>query len=466
MLKRFLAFIKSKNLVNHVKKLILPLIIFTYFISMLKAWWPGQMSKDSLDQYLMALKISPMADWHPPVMSLLWRTLNSFFTSPSPATLFVFHLLLYLLGIYLCITYISKNYLVQVFLFIIFSAFVSSQQIVIWKDTGMVGSLLVAIGAGLILSKTKKKQSRKALFLLSFSSLLYATSIRWNAFPAITVVSLLTIYSYFQKKINLKVISTAILFLGSLFLISIFLNYSIVEVKKTYPIQNILVYDLVGILYQSPVKNQEENLQLIPDYWQTNENQLDWKDIQTSKKLYSPISVGNLIFGGNVPLTENKQNVSVLKTSWKKAVLLNPSAYFRHRQQVFNKFINLELAPPYYPYNDWVNGNDLGISSNSNRLTHISRLWYKNMPNIFYYPWFWLVISLAEITTVMYLIISKKIRIKNTVNFFLVCLSGLSYLVLLFFIIPSADFRYAYYLTVTTILSAFLLIKEMLEKRK
>jgi len=122
--------------------------------------------------------------------------------------------------------------------------------------------------------------------------------------------------------------------------------------------------------------------------------------------------------------------------------------------------MNFSSKNAYYPYNDWINGNDLGISSNSNRLTYISRSWYKNMPNIFYYPWFWLAISLTEITIATFLLIRKKIKIKNIVSFFLVCISGISYVVLLFFIVPAPDFRYAYYLVVSTILSLFLLIKE------
>lgn len=453
--------VRKKGWINLLKNLILPAIIFIYFFSMLKAWWPGQMSKDSLDQYLMAIKVSPLTDWHPPAMSLLWRVLNNFLTTPSPAALFVFHLSLYLFGIYLCLIYISKNHLVRVFLFTILSLFVSSQQIVIWKDTGMVGSLLVAIGASLILNTVKKKQVKRFLLALTFVALLYATSIRWNAFPAIIVISFFAIYSYFKKETNIKIISITLISFSLLFFISTFINYSISDVKKTYPIQNVLVYDLVGMLQQVSPEKEEEYLYLVPRYWQANQNDLDWQNIQTSKKLYNPISVGNLIFGGNIPLTEDKQEIAILKASWGKAILLNPSTYLRHRLQIFKKFINLEQVSPYYPYNDWIHGNNLGIHSDTNKLKLIFRSWYKVIPDLFYYPWFWLAINLIEVFVAAYLLFRKKINIKKIASFFMVWLSGISYMALLFFIVPSADFRYAYYLVVSSLLSLFLLLKEI-----
>ena len=36
---------------------------------------PGYLSPDSLDQLRQARGMTPLTDWHPPVLSLLWRAL-------------------------------------------------------------------------------------------------------------------------------------------------------------------------------------------------------------------------------------------------------------------------------------------------------------------------------------------------------------------------------------------------------
>jgi len=252
--------IKNKNKFKFFN-LLLPITILAYFLSMLKAWWPGQMSRDSLDQYLMSLNILPISDWHPPVMALLWRFLNHIIGISSPSTLFVFHLLLYLLGLYLCIIYLTKNNFVRVLIFIIFCAFISSQQIVIWKDTGMVGALLIAIGSSLMLTKTKINWKKNTLLFFGIFSLVYATSIRWNVLPSIVLVSFLLIYSYFGQKLKPKIFPLSFVLLGFLFISSNLLNYSLVKVEKTYPLQHIFIYDIVGVSVRSTgeTKNRFSN---------------------------------------------------------------------------------------------------------------------------------------------------------------------------------------------------------------
>lgn len=55
--------------------LLLALFTVAWSFVFLRLFWPGRVNVDIANQYLQATGKIPYSDWHPPVMSAVWRIL-------------------------------------------------------------------------------------------------------------------------------------------------------------------------------------------------------------------------------------------------------------------------------------------------------------------------------------------------------------------------------------------------------
>src|SRR5262245_62700613 len=103
--------------------------------------YPGFLTFDSFEQLSQARHFRPVSDWHPPLMSIIWRWLDKIVAGPYLMVLLQSGLLLG--GLYALFARMMRPWLaVAVTLFVFLWPPVITSQAVVWKDPLMAGFLV------------------------------------------------------------------------------------------------------------------------------------------------------------------------------------------------------------------------------------------------------------------------------------------------------------------------------------
>src|SRR5215831_20079259 len=126
-----------------------------------RAFWPGLMSTDSIEQYTQAA-LARYNDHHPPIMALLWSWTNRVVTGPGG--MLVVHLALLWGGLWAIAESARRSGLRHAWLIVPIGVlpWIASIAGVIWKDVGMAYALLCA-GGLVALARTSAPRVRVAL---------------------------------------------------------------------------------------------------------------------------------------------------------------------------------------------------------------------------------------------------------------------------------------------------------------
>ena len=109
-------------------------------------FWPGVPMYDTLAQYRQVLG-GPVDDWHPPVMVRLWQLLHSL--GPGTTPMFVLQVALYAAGFGLIVAALVRTgrWWAAIFVTLLaLSPLLLGWQMVVLKDSQMLGALLAAVG--------------------------------------------------------------------------------------------------------------------------------------------------------------------------------------------------------------------------------------------------------------------------------------------------------------------------------
>lgn len=386
-------------------------VLLTLFLG-----FPGIAFTDSILQYL-DISTNLINEWQSPFMTWLWKVMESF--SPAPLNIFLFQLVLFAGSLYLWWKAFKTHkelLLGTSLLFLTPPIFISNA--ILWKDTQMVWAFFLAISAYLISQDSKHKKTFQAL---SFTSALYACSVRYNAAAVLPPLLFFLFKEEGKKGIMKAGFLTLLLFIGSLSL------NRFASDRKTYPSQTQKGFDLVGIEAHGGRVDY-------PDFFKT------WPafSVKPIVERYTPDGLNNLYYSPDRSLrTSYKEDVmDDLNDKWMKAILENPMAYLAHKKDVFVTFLRWDYgSDTYYSFQLESSENPFGWKVNSLSLSRQMRLFLWPLRNsFFYYPWIWLIFSFLP----LFFYVKKR---QWDLGFFLL-LSGYTYLLGFFFVLPASDYRY------------------------
>ena len=235
-------------------------------------------------------------------------------------------------------------------------------------------------------------------------------------------------------------------------------------VHREYPLQSILIFDVAGI---SVSANRSDFLDgasaSIPDVVRGRNT----VEIAALRAAYFPSTWTPLVFTGGSPLavTRSASQVDALAAIWWRAVREEPEAYVAHRAGVFREVIGAHDEPLFAP-------TYFGITEDSPDYASVRRAFpaesaavspvqkvlrsgfEESAKFVIYRPWFWLLLNL--------LLIGAAAGLSSRRGGLVVLgLSGLLYELPLFFIAPSADYRYSHWLVLSTWVLLAALVSEL-----
>lgn len=163
---------------------------------------PGYMSPDSIDQLQQAMGRTPLTDWHPPVLSLVWRALIA--VTGMPASMAVLQSVIFWGALWVvarCVWDLTASRAGSLaVLGLGLTPPVLTFLGVVWKDVHAAISLLAACAVALVALRLRLRDScpptvmRWALLWLGVLFLAYAILVRKNAFfAALPVFALLVL---------------------------------------------------------------------------------------------------------------------------------------------------------------------------------------------------------------------------------------------------------------------------------
>jgi len=304
----------------------LGLLAFSLYIH-----WPGFITVDSITQLTQA-QFGRYGDWHPAMMSLVWRWLNQ--VHFGPGSMLVFHNLLFF-GALACLaraTRLSPSGRVVMLLLFTAVPSVATQLGVIWKDVGLAASYLLGF-SWLVLARGRGWPAPPALL-----PLFYGTAVRYNSLPALCPLALLFVATALPglQRPGRRLAAALGLSL-CLWGLALWVDRRLADGHHEHPDVQLIFFDLAGIsvcadapLYPTHRNAEEVTLAKIRERYHPG----NWTP---------PPNVG---FRPRIDLPGAGPEVSRF---WLRQVLGHPACYLRHRLAVFRYALNLDGGDPTIP---------------------------------------------------------------------------------------------------------------------
>ena len=426
-----------------IKKYSQQIALACIYLIIIYCFKPGFMSFDSF--YILGQSISlNLNNWHPPVYILSWSVLNLF--SKPLGNMLLFQIILSYLAFAILLDSYKKFKLSWLILFIPILPWILNFSGVIWKDILFSNALILTSALWL-------RGFSKAWTPVIFCILIYIVNLRWNGIFAVIVFVYLLFIKYFHGWNKIKVVILSIL--TCLIMASIpnyFLTRSF-DVKDLHPSNAIFVDDLFRISMDT------NNYQIIP---LTNKSMITDCD---------PVLIGESNRIGKIMCLENAsqsfsefaKNNSLFRI-WALNVFNNPYTYFKNRLLIFEYNLRIKPLTPYYVWHPGIIENEFGIKLEENSFTEILDKFVnfnvERFP-ILFLPSFWLVMNIFCLALLNFK--SKYFFIRKKVYPLLISslIYSFSYLILG----GSADYRYYYYLGMSTTISIIVILIERFNEK-
>lgn len=393
---------------------------------------PGFMSYDTLFQLKQAEGTEPLSDWHPPIMSLLWRALIAVTgTYATMAALQLAAMWAALLAIAVSVFEVtgSKGWSVA-FLSVGVMPHVLNIAGVVWKDVQMAQALLGVVAVCLLgLASRRSSGLRWVLMPLGVALLAYALLVRKNGIVAVLPMLYLLYRCWFQPR-QVKALALALVgFVAAAVLAQGAITLAAAP-EPTYQLAQMAIDDVINVVPRKDLLKES----LSPGFRD--------KLLAAQKLCQEKESLSNSYWtcygrGAEGPFTPIADHEELTK-AWPRLMLARPAAYLQYRAQVFSKF--LFLNRDYWQ--EGVLANDMGIAVDHPRMVATLRSYvldfaYRNVLFLFG-AWFWLMVGAVQ---------SLRWRCRSLFHPIVPCLgvSSLLYLLAYFPTVPATDFRYAYW---------------------
>jgi hypothetical protein len=402
------------------------------------------MSFDSIVQLTQA-RSGAFSDWHPPVMSWIWRQLDRAY--PGPLGMVLIQNLMFWAGLVLVARLSIRPWALALFVALAVGLGPPFFPLlgVVWKDTAMGAALLLVFGLFLLGQNTNGRWP----LLFGWLFLLYAACLRHNTLPAVLPLALwggaLVQATYFPTRG--RVLGFGIGLTGIVF--AILLNSattSLLVQRREYPVQQVLSHDLAAISVA-----RGENV--MPQALQHSGTPLTLGEL---KSAYSPRNV--VVLYAKVSMLRSAPDIEQLIHAWLRTVPENARAYLRHRWHAFRIQMAIDETNVCYPYAGGVDANSLGVPTHEPFVRHRVLSWLQPLQDsLFFRGWFYL-------SSLVGLLAFARWRWgKVQPEHWALGLSGLLYGLAYFFLSTTCDFRLHWWTAVSTAALALLVLRPPLE---
>ncbi|MDQ1018562.1 hypothetical protein [Streptomyces afghaniensis] len=403
---------------------------------------PGYLSPDSLDQLRQAEGIKPLTDWHPPVLSLVWRALiavTGSFASMAVLQSVVFWGALWVLA--RCVWELTASRAGSLaVLGVGLAPFVLTFVGVVWKDVHAAFALLAACAVALTGLRLRESRPRPAvrwgLFWLGVLFLAYAMLVRKNAFfAAIPVFVLLVLALWRAPGRRTWVRCTAALVVALVVpaaAISLF-----ARPLQTRQGAQIMLDDLVHVLKPEQLRSA----QVSPD--------LRDRLVASAQECRRVGALSDAYWACyERPADGLRGDSGEITSLWLREMSGHVPHYLQYRLRLFTSL----LFETGYPYKAGISRNDLGIEVAHPRLedmlgTYVNGM-AKDLPWLFR-GWFWLAVALVLTIRPGTGTFSMPVRALG--------ISSAAYILGYLPIMPATDFRYLYWPAIACSLGLLLL---------
>jgi hypothetical protein len=405
------------------------------FCATVAFYWPGFLSPDSLAQLSMA-RTGRFDDWHPPLMSAIWRPLDRAF--PGSASMLVLQGALFWAGCGALIQGLARwRWRAALLAVPLALPPVFALLGTIWKDV-LFASLLLCCLAGL----SRERPSRGLLFALPLG-LAACVALRYNAFAAVLPLCFPWARA-FRREVSSRRSTGTVAAACALMIVGLAsFSSRLLTAHRSYAEQAIWLHDLAAI-------SLAENEVLFPDYLVHREPPATLEAIAAS---FDPLAADPLLYGPLRPMTGDARLRGRLFRAWGKAILLHPIAYAKHRAHLGLALLTHGPRTPETPFHWGIIPNPFGLSFRETPFRANMHAWFEWLaPTPVFAIWSWLALLLA-------LAAGPALRrplSDRDVLLLSLCASGLFYAASGVLLAPVTDFRYGWWVVLAA-LAALLL---------
>lgn len=405
------------------------------------AAWPGLLTEDSLVQYQTAVR-GVYADWHPPVMSWVWR--QWLHLLPGSQGMLLLQLGMLWAGLWLFWRAARPHRLAPLFLLLGLAPWVINFSGVIWKDCAMAFAL--ALAAGLLLKPPGLGRNLAVLALL-----FYALNLRHNALFAIAPLLWWLLRSTWPRAPRWQPLAGA----GAVLLVMLGLGqqlqYRVLDAQRERPGNAVLVDELA---YLSLLEQRS----LIPGLSLQHIQACAGRQIGNGKLLnrYNCF----LLLEPAVTVPPLRQD---LLPAWRRAVAAHPVDYLRFRLAAFAFLLRAPDLPPAFERLNATVGNDLGFSYQANALGRWTQQALAASVQAgpgFFKPYTWLCAAFGLLGFSL-----LRARGAAATPERVLLLSALGYTLGYLPVTPQSDFRYVYWSVLATSLAALWMLLRPRDER-
>jgi hypothetical protein len=406
--------------------------------------YPGLMSIDSVDQ-LTEARDGFYTDAHPPAMAAIWRMLDAIIAGPF--LMLLVQSIAFLAGVYLVLKRVMADRSAAIAAgLVLLAPPVACTMAFIWKDALMAGML--ALGTGLVMSAcTRARVASLACFTV-------ATAVKYNAFAAtLPLIVILFVWAPGTRAVKRYAIAAAA-WLG-VTLGAMGINAALVDQPMHYWHSTLAIYDIAGVInYEGTLTDDELRRRLtgtglVADHHIQDRIRSVYATRNFLKLVAGRQRVWNLPTSGRVPAPPAQREA--VASAWWQFVTADPGAYLQHRASFFLSVIGMTQgsfgAVPSrtivrYPPADRL---QIELSTLSYQDSWSAAYGWLDEHTPLFRQWLYILIAL---------LLLPLCRDRRPAA---ILASGLVVEASLFFIAPSADYRYSHW-TIVCACVAFVMV--------
>lgn len=408
-----------------------PSTICAFFLLNICVFWAGMFSFDTDVQWRQVLGENPIDSFHPPLLVWWWRMLYRHLMAAS-GSIFVFQCVLFWCAMYLFGKEIGKKYpaLSYTVILVWLTPGILSMTAMIIKDTSMTGSYMLAC-ALMLRATINVTRMKPPAIILCLLLLFYGTAVRHNAISALPVLCVWFVIAACGARRLRAVLPASIIIFIALNAGIYYSNQALIE-KKRDATQALSITHLIGMSHRVnqllfPLEYLEELHMKPEDFLQNHPYYPNYTDIHD---LY----------------TENFDTSAALMRAYLHAIRDYPLTYLQFRTESFLALLSFNTEPTFAPFawNEW----------DMNTLKKWSGDYLKAARDTFWFrPWIWFIACFLLFFNGLNI---WKEKGRGGMEIIFLTMSGIMYEISYFFLTPSADFRYSYWMIASVFLAGML----------
>ncbi|WP_181273057.1 hypothetical protein [Brevibacterium oceani] len=414
--------------------LLLAAITFAWSYIFIRLFAPGRINVDIGNQWQQAIGKAPVSDWHPPVMSAVWKVLIDL--TGDPGSLLVLQVVLLAVAVWVTGVLIHRRsgprWVSLLGPAVMAAPWVLSQMTTLWKDSQMAVALLLAVVLIAVIRLSRRSLTSWAswvivLWIPAVMLLVYAVALRKNAVFALLPIAVYAAFCLLEAwptrwrraaqshdlpeqrpaprskpRTILAVTGLSVLFLGIIGAGTVATDAAIgsrVEVENTGQISQIFLDDVMFSVPEAQLQASDAPAELKDHISSARDTCLAKGEIWDAYWNCYGRGVSGRAFS---PLADQDE----LKDLWLNEVITHPVRYVEYRASVYSMYFFSSTLE--YWESDWdAEAKKIGYPTGNTKADFIFEPFVNDFalatfPMLFK-PWFWTLIAVLLLAAVVHM---------------------------------------------------------------